>query len=318
MPFDPALVEAPFRMQPGLRRVAAGEAQLTPNHADAPALRAKLAVLRDDASGALVAVPGFDPEPALLALVDHATREHPNALRAAGLLHVQAPLLGWSIENDRVGGNGPAAIGACLDSLPPPWRLPGLLSLAFAEDFAILDAASGCIPWLAVCLPSHWAPQDKVGRHFTEVHAPVADNALLVGAAASLMALVTGPQRWQRAVWTIASSSGLDAHPRRVAALPWPVDLDSDELAARSFIRTERQTFIPVPGRRQAVFTIHVETAALSEVVASPQAAAALHAALSSMSPAVLAYRRLTEVRAPLLDWLARRAVRSDDSIPSA
>jgi hypothetical protein len=37
------------------------------------------------------------------------------------------------------------------------------------------------IPWLAVALPSHWAPEQKVGRSFAEVHAPVADNRLITG-----------------------------------------------------------------------------------------------------------------------------------------
>ena len=318
MPFDPAAVEAPFRMQPGLRRIGAGELQLTPNLAGSPALHAKLAVLRDDPGRALLAEPGFDPAAALQTLVGQAACEHLHAFRASSLQRAQAPMLGWAIEDGRVAGDGASDIGDCLAALPPPWRLPGLLSLAFAEDFAILDAASGCIPWLAVCLPSHWAPEEKVGKHFTEVHAPVADNAMLIVAAASLMALVTGSQRWQREVWTFAASDGLDAHPKRVAAVPWPLGLSSDELAARSFVRSERQTFIPVPDRRQAVFTIHIETAALTQVVASAPGAAALHAALASMSPAVLAYRRLAGVRAPLLDWLARRAAGTDTVPPAA
>ncbi|MEO6408034.1 MAG: heme-dependent oxidative N-demethylase subunit alpha family protein [Burkholderiaceae bacterium] len=318
MPFDAAAVEAPFRMQPGLRRIGAGERQLTPNLADSPAFRAKLAVLRDDPGRALLTQPGFDPSDALQALVEQAGREHPHAFRASSLQRAQAPTLGWAIENDRVVGDGATDIGDCLAGLPPAWRLPGLLSLAFAEDFAILDAASGCIPWLAVCLPSHWAPEDKVGKHFTEVHAPVADNALLVAAAASLMALVTGSQRWEREVWTFAPNAGLDAHPRRIEAAPWPLELSSDGLAARTFVRSERQTFIPVLGRGQAVFTIHVETAPLTQAVASAQGAAALHDALASMSPAVLAYRRLADVRAPLLDWLARRATQTDTAPPAA
>ena len=37
--------------------------------------------------------------------------------------------------------------------------------------------------------------------------------------------------------------------------------------------------------------------------------AAQVHDALASMSPAVLAYRGLGAVQAPLLRWLARRAV---------
>ena len=72
--------------------------------------------------------------------------------------------------------------------------------------------------------------------------------------------------------------------------------------------RTERQTFIPVPGAKQAVFTIAVEVQRLADALPTPQHAARLHAAIATMSPAVLAYRNLADVREPLLDWLAARA----------
>ena len=80
MPFDFSAINAPFRMQPGLRRLASGAAQLTPNRIGDRALREKLAVLRSDAAGALLAAPGFDAEPALAALLDHATQECPEAI----------------------------------------------------------------------------------------------------------------------------------------------------------------------------------------------------------------------------------------------
>jgi hypothetical protein len=43
------------------------------------------------------------------------------------------------------------------------WRLPALLALAFAEDIAIVDAADATVPWMAVALPSHWAPETRSG-----------------------------------------------------------------------------------------------------------------------------------------------------------
>ena len=320
MPFDFAAVSSPFRMQPGLRRLAVGEPQLTPNGLDDRALREKLAVLSAHAEQAFVAAPGFDAAPALHALCMHASDEHPNAFSVepnAGWCAIQ---LGWSVRGDAVRGDGPEAIGECLRALPGPWRLPGLLALAFAEDFAIVDAASGRIPWLAVCLPSSWAPEAKVGKHFTEVHAPVADNALLISAADHLMRLVTGPERWERFVWTISRHATLAQHPLRCSSAPWPTDadadgdgdadadVDADALAAKAFFRTERQTFIPMPGAGQAVFTIHVENEPLTAAINSPAHARQLHAALASMSPAVLAYRGLTDVRDRLLVWLSARS----------
>jgi dimethylamine monooxygenase subunit A len=307
MPFDFAAVTAPFRMQPGLRALAPGAAQLTPNTPGDRGLREKLAVLGRHAEQALVAAPGFDAAPALAVLCEHAAREQPQAWRWDGGECFEAVQLGWALHGDALQGDGPAEIGHCLAELPAPWRMAGLLCLAFAEDFAVIDGNTGRIPWLAVCLPSHWSPQDKVGRHFAEVHAPVADNRLLLTASDHLARLVTGTQRWERFVWTITPQHQLDMHPLRVAPPRWPDDADAQALAALATFRTERQTFIPVPGARQAIFTIHVESRPLAQVAAGADVAAPLHAALSSMSDAVLAYRGLSSARDRLLGWLATR-----------
>jgi hypothetical protein len=288
MSFDfDAAVHAPFRMQPGLRRLEAGARQLTPLHAGDPALREKLAVLNRDPRSALLCEPGFDAGPALDALREQASREHPH----------------WQATVD-----ASAEVRACLQSLPAEWRPAARLCLAFAEDFAVIDGDSARIPWLAVCLPSHWAPEDKIGRHFTQVHAPVADNELIVAAAAPLAKLVTGDERWERFVWTIAPHATLDGHPRRVATSRWAPDIDADQLACAAFFRTERQTFIPLPAQRQAVFTIQVEVQPLAEAIADATRARTLHDALASMSAGVLAYRGLAEARGRLLAWLGARA----------
>ena len=86
------------------------------------------------------------------------------------------------------------------------------LELAFEEDLAILDGDSSTLPWLCVCVPSHWSPEAKLGLPFTAVHAPVADNALLQSAGDSLVQLVTGGDCWERFVWTISPSPRYDQH----------------------------------------------------------------------------------------------------------
>jgi len=307
MPFDFSAVAAPFRMQPGLRRLAPGATQLTPNRPADRALREKLEVLTRVPGQALLAAPGFDASGALKALCEHAVSERPQAFAWDGDAALSAPQLGWSVRGGELHGDGPAEIGTCIAALPLEQRAIALLCLAFAEDFAIIDGATGRIPWLAVCLPSHWSPQDKVGRHFAEVHAPVADNQLLVTASDHLARLVTGTDRWERFVWTITRGANLDMHPQRIAALPWPAAADADTLAALAFFRTERQTFIPQAALRQAVFTIHVESAPLVQAITTPEQAAQLHDALATMSAAVLAYRGLADARDRLLAWIAAR-----------
>jgi hypothetical protein len=92
----------------------------------------------------------------------------------------------------------------------------------------------------------------------------------------------------------------LHALPQHVAPDRWagvPVH--------QAWWRTERQTFIPVPEHGQAVFTIHVDVQPLQQALAAPGRAARLHAAVHSMSDAVLAYRGLQDVQGALLQWLA-------------
>lgn len=181
--------------------------------------------------------------------------------------------------------------------------------LAFEEDLAVLDGATGTLPWMCVCVPSHWAPEEKLGLDFRSVHAPVADNAALLAASNRLVALATGGECWERFVWTLSPSCRYDQHPARHARVDWPSVDDSAAFAARTWLRAERQTFFPVGrGTRQAVFTIKVMLAPLARAVDSREKAARLHDALASMDDAVLGYKGLTPARAPLLPWLKARA----------
>jgi dimethylamine monooxygenase subunit A len=322
MPFDfDAAVAAPFRMQPGLRKLAPGALQLTPLQPGSRHQREKLAVLSAFWAQALQHQNGFDAGPALAAVCAQASLEHPQAWAWDGQL-AQALLLGAAVAVDAQGNGSIQALGTgsfglgdevtrCLHGLPAAWRLAGLLALAFAEDLAVIDSTTGCIPWLAVTLPSHWAPEDKVGQHFTSVHAPVADNRLLLQAAQGLMRLVTGPaaatERWERFVWNVTDHPRLHAHPAHVQHPRW-----QSTGVADAYWRTERQSFIPVnnlpAGQAQAVFTIEVNVQPLATALHTSGQAQALHDAIASMSADVLAYRSLATVQAPLLAWLLQHA----------
>ncbi len=310
MAFDFASITAPFRMQPGLRKLRPGALHLTPNRPGSRALREKLAVLTSFWPQALVKSPGFDAQPALDALLACAEREHPLFMeRSEG--RIAASALGWTL----VGGafeplptdatTSDPAVGACLRALPAEWRIAALLCLAFADDFAVIDGHTANVPWLAVCLPSGWAPERKVGRHFNAIHAPVADNATLLAAGERLARLVAGPDHWERFVWTLTANPRLHRHPDRNDSSGWQADATAGELVEQTFLRTERQSFLPIGGRAQAVFMIHIEVRPLADALRSEGDAARLHDALASMSEPVLAYRGLTEARHRLLEGLA-------------
>ena len=263
-------IGVPFRMQPGLARIAPHQARLTPLPASS-ALHAEKQQVLNRGEG-ILGVPGFDPRPALGALAQlHPERES-------------------STFDD-----------------------PRQVALDWQEDLAVLDGRDGRLVWLSVCTPSHWAPEDKLGLKFAEVHAPVADNAALLAASNALVRLVTGGACWQRHVWTFTPDPRFDQHPRRTVRRAWPPDSDPEVCAAATWVRVERQHFVPVPvgpgnPHPMAVFTIRLMIEPLTLVAADPAWARRLHDALASMSEAILAYKNLGPARAPLLRWLARHS----------
>lgn len=183
------------------------------------------------------------------------------------------------------------------------------IELAFEEDFAVLDGPSTTLPWLCVCVPSHWAPEEKLGLPFTSVHTPVADGEAIVRAAPHLTALATSGDPFERFVWTLTPGGRYDQHPARHARTPWPDTQDTNDFARQCFLRSERQTFLPIPAAPgQALFTIRVMLQPLEQAVRTRDDAARLHDSLQSMTDAVLRYKNLAPARDRLLAWLAQRA----------
>ncbi len=316
---DLARITAPFRMQPGLSR-SSSLVPPTPARPGSRHLREKTAVLGRWPHEALCHVLGFDAEPVLAAIAREAGDGSAAEARAFvhhGPLDAEAPLIGWRIVGGRVEGTGEAGIGAVLSALPLALRTTGLCALAFEDDFALLDGASTTVPWLAVALPSRWAPREKVGLPFAAIHAPVADAERLIAASQGLAALVTSGGRHERHVWTVSADRRLHQHPDR-SPVAWPDerDADADALVAMASFRHERQCFFPLHeehGRHErrglgaTVFSIRVESVPLAQAVRTPAEARALHDAIASMSEAVLAYKGLAPARDRLLRWLAAR-----------
>jgi hypothetical protein len=355
MPFDPAAITSPFRMQPGLRRVAPGTPAVHAAPPGSPEFQAKLAALAHDADQCLVGSAEVDARPALRAIAEAAGRDCPQALMLRGDRLVSAALglvvdvetgelfalpagladlpaevttsSRWAAKSGDTSKATPSRAARAneadcaasphasaherLSTLPPAQRAAALASLTLREDFALIDAASVSLPWMAVCLPSHWDPSEKAGLGFAAVHAPVADSDNVRAAGAHLLALVSGEQRWERFVWTLTPWPGLDQHPARHPTPAWPGEAQADAAAVLDLatLRTERQGFIPLPGRRQTVFTIEVQARPLRQALADEGVdPVTLAGALASMSDAVLAYRNLTSARERLCAGLTALA----------
>lgn len=252
----PFPVEPVFRMRPGL--APCGEPLSDPD-AGAPAAARAVAQAR-----ALGRLPLCTDDPRL-----------PSALVAAG------QRLGVSAGNH----TAVAAANALRDAIQDDFAL-----MLADDDGSVLRAAA-----LAIAMPSHWRPADKIGQALEAIHAPVADARTLNDAWPTLARRMISGGPLRRHVWTLADGAELSRHPDDLEA----GGALADEGAL--WFRAERQTIVPLPAVRACLFLIRVHVADLEAVLrVAPDRRATLLAALDSMSDAVLAYKGLAGIRARL------------------
>ncbi len=272
-------VAAPFRMRPNLEKL----------DADAPAL-----LVRDELADVYQRerkhVLTTHPERAMVGNANAAT------LDAIHSLATSSPSVGAA----EAAKNGRSR----LPPLPQGERYGALVASALQEDFVILKHEGDSLrtEYLSVCFPSRWDPRDKLGLDFAAIHAPVADSEQLRAAGPNLMTLAFMKQPMLRHVWLISPSPSLDQHPDKNEAWWSELLADVSPLLPRLYFRVERQTTLPLPQFQRAVFFIRMMMCPLLDVLSvGTGRAAELAATLRSMTPAIVAYRGMTDALPRLL-----------------
>lgn len=165
------------------------------------------------------------------------------------------------------------------------------------EDMAVcqLNREEDWLAAIHLCAPNHWAPEDKIGKPFDAVHAPVADMEKTTRHYSKMLESIVHKGPFTRFAWGIATDTRLNHHPAA------PPGADADEWHGRKttgtdtkfYVRTERQNLIGFPGVNAFLFTIRTyfyDTDTLEQYEKI-----ALSEALDSMSEATLAYKGLTD-----------------------
>lgn len=198
-------------------------------------------------------------------------------------------------------------------TISPPYA-SGLDALAsqVQEDIAIV-CADTTRDWLAalhLSSPSHWAAEDKIGKDFFAIHAPIPGSEKMNRSARALVEAMIHKGPYVRFVWGFATDRRLNHHPVAPSG--------QDELAwqGRSFfqpadgstpfvLRVERQTLWGFPALNAALFGIRVYFIDGCEIRQNPEERELLSAALRSMTPESLRYKGLSECLPDVLRWLA-------------
>lgn len=174
------------------------------------------------------------------------------------------------------------------------------------EDISIWKKA-GDREWLAaihLAAPNHWAPEDKIGKSFTDSHIPVPKIAPISQIAGKLFqqGLERGLQ--ERLAWGVATDNRLNHHPTP------PAGVKIEDWHGRSFdpehpklyARVERQTLFPVPDHSLLVFTIRtffVDVASMSAIDKQQ-----ISQCMDSMDEDILRYKGLLHDKGLIQSWL--------------
>ena len=198
--------------------------------------------------------------------------------------------------------------GAGCAPTPPYASALDALACQVQEDLAVVCRAPDGKDWLAavhLCSPNHWAAEEKVGRAFAIVHAPVAGMAPLNQRSGDLVRAMIERGQYVRFAWGLGTDTRLNHHPEPPPGIPpkkWQ-GRSFDPAQPSLFVRLERQVLWGFPQENASLFLIRTyfrDCAALT-----PPERRQLRAALASMTPETLAYKGLTAHRDAILEWLS-------------
>ena len=160
-------------------------------------------------------------------------------------------------------------------SLPFPITFTEICEIV-QEDIAVVRWTPERGEWnaaLHITTPSHWAPEEKVGKGYSDTHAPVPGMEKQRNNANNLAKIMRTKGPFVRFTWGISFSNTLNCHPK----LP-KTEFNPENL----FIRAERQTLWPLPEVDAFLFAIRLYLYPLNSL--STLELDALTLALNSMS----------------------------------
>ncbi len=171
------------------------------------------------------------------------------------------------------------------------------------EDITVVCRSSNTHNWVSaihLCFPNHWSADDKIGRDFATVHAPVAGMEKINQRANAIVNTMIVRSPMVRFAWGLTTDTYLNHHPANIC-VDRPFDIDNPRL----YLRIERQVIWGLPECDAAIFTIRTYLHDVNEIKDSEIMLEHLVSAIKSMSTESLQYKGLIECRDAILNWLA-------------
>jgi dimethylamine monooxygenase subunit A len=185
------------------------------------------------------------------------------------------------------------------------------------EDLVILNEGGYLIAG-QLCFPSGWSLEDKFGKHFLEIHAPLPGlmNTMIQNAHKMIERIPVG-KPVTRNNWGIRIGRQLDLSTKHSTAykdllLKIAPTLTEDTTGKQLFLRIEHQTLSRLPESKCILFTIRTFHESLENLTSSPSRSAAILHYLETVPDEVLDYKLITPFRGALTAYLNKRAGRKE------
>jgi len=186
------------------------------------------------------------------------------------------------------------------------------LALQVAEDLNIVtlreDGSNG-VSAMHVCSPSSWRPEEKAGRDFMQVHAPVPESTALLKASKAIVSAMVYKGPYVRFVWGLTTNPQPNHHPDPPSGVShdeWrglPLTKIADGVPVYMWV--ERQVVWGCPEAQSSLFTIRASFNPLAHIRENARERELFRSTLISMSAAVRDYKGLNEAYDSILTWLS-------------
>ena len=181
------------------------------------------------------------------------------------------------------------------------------LAMLVQEDLAVMEideSGESKIIALHLCAPNHWAAQDKMGKDFISIHAPVPEMERINKRNREINKACLNKGPYVRFAWGLSTDKYLNHHPQP------PVDKESQQWCGRQFnpddpelfMRVERQTLTGFKNEGQILFTIRTYFYDVADL--NTQYRRLLLNAIYSMTDETLSYKGIMASKNDICHWL--------------
>ena len=183
------------------------------------------------------------------------------------------------------------------------------LATQIQEDITVICRDRNAKNWVSaihLCFPNHWSAEEKIGKDFATVHAPVACMEKINRQADKIVNTIIIRRPMVRFAWGLSTDTRLNHHPQA------PHNISVEKWGGRKFnrdfprlyLRIERQIMWGLPESNASLFTIRTYFRDCSLLKRDKQLRYKLSSAIKSMTSDSLIYKGLTNSKEDILDFL--------------